>query len=401
MHLLEYGYLALKGLQINRLRSFLTMLGILVGVTAIIMLVSLGEGAKVYVTQLFAEMGTNTFVVTPGKAETTGGHPIMGSFNKLTLEDARAIERRAQAVQALTADIIGTGKVKYQNRARDTAIIGVSEDYQEVVNQRVDIGAFFTRADVEGRRRLCVLGRVVNRDLFPAENPLGKMVKINNVKFRVIGIMEEKGRSLGINFDDMVFIPVTAAQALFNTDRLYEIVVAAVNEKEIDTAVQEVTKILRERHGGKIDFTIVTQGAMLSTFRTILSALTYLLAGIAGVSLLVGGIGIMNIMLASVTERTREIGVRKAVGAKRRHILFQFLTEALILSATGGVIGIVLGWGGAALLNAWIFPSISPPISLWAIALAFFFSLLVGTFFGVYPAQKASRLDPIEALRHE
>jgi putative ABC transport system permease protein len=401
MDLIEYVRLALKGLRVNLLRSFLTMLGILVGVTSIIMLVSLGEGAKGYVTQLFAEMGTNVFVITPGKAETTGGHPIFGSFNKLTVEDARAIRKRAPTVQAMTADVVGTAKVKYQNRTRDTAIIGVSEEYQFVANQHVDIGTFFTEADMEGRRRICVLGRVVNEDLFRGQNPLGKMVKINNMQFRVVGIMEEKGRSLGINLDDMVFIPVTAAQVLFNTDRLYEILVSAISEKEIDTAVQEATKILQERHGGKIDFTITTQGAMLSTFRTILNALTYLLAGIAGVSLMVGGIGIMNIMLASVTERTQEIGVRKAVGAKRRHILVQFLTEALILSATGGIIGISLGGGGAFLLNKMIFPSLPATVSWWAVVLAFSFSLGVGLFFGVYPARKASQLNPIVSLRHE
>ncbi len=401
MEWMEYIRLAFKGLRVNTLRSFLTMLGILVGVTSIILLVSLGEGAKGYITKLFSEMGTNVFVITPGKAETTGGHPILGSFNKLTLEDARAVRKRAAAVKAMTADIIGTAKVKYQNRNRDTAIIGVSEEYQYVVNQYVDIGMFFTEADIEGRRRICVLGRVVNDELFRGRNPLGKIIKINNMKFRVVGIMEEKGRSLGVNLDDMVFIPVTAAQILFNTDRLYEIIVSAVSEREIDTAVREATKILQERHGGKIDFTIVTQGAMLTTFRTILNALTYLLAGIAGVSLLVGGIGIMNIMLASVTERTHEIGLRKAVGAKRRHILVQFLSEALIVSAMGGLIGVGLGWGGALLMNQWIFPALPPSVSWWSIALAFSFSLAVGIFFGVYPARKASQLNPIAALRHE
>jgi putative ABC transport system permease protein len=394
--------LALEMLAANRVRTALTTLGVVIGVAAIILLVSLGEGATAYITREMSGLGTNLLIITPGKTQTSGGFhpPIASTVRKLTYEDAVALRRRATLVTDAVPVVLGTGKIRYQGVSRDTSVIGITPEFQRVRNLYVEIGQFVSEEDVEGRRRVVVLGRTVKRELFGEENPLGQFVTLADSRYRVIGIMERKGVSLGFDIDDLVFIPVKSAQDLFDTDRLFEILVSVGSPDEIDRAMQQVKDILIRRHGNREDFTVISQGAVLSAFTTILKILTAVLGGIAGISLLVGGIGIMNIMLVSVRERTREIGIRKALGARRRDILGQFLLESVVLSCLGGGLGILLGVGGAKGLTLF-FDYLPTQVSLWAILMAFGFSAAVGVFFGVYPARRAALLDPIQALRYE
>lgn len=400
MNHIETIRVAFDALSANKMRSSLTMLGVIIGVASVILLVSIGEGSKDYISEQFAGLGTNLLILTPGKVETRGMLPPVSTTKKLTYADAEALKKRGYPLRLVAPIVFGTGKTKYANRSRDTIIIGVTYEFQEARNIHVEVGSFITNSDVEAERKVVVLGRKVVTELFGTSNPLGKMVKLNESSYRVVGIMEKKGESLGMDLDDVVFIPVKSAQTLFNTDRLFEIIISIATAEEIEKGTKIITQILKKRHDGKEDFTITSQMAMLSTFQTILTSMTFVLAGIASISLIVGGIGIMNIMLVSIKERTREIGIRKAVGAGRKDILSQFLIEAVTLSSIGGVIGIAVGGGIAYSLN-FLFPALPISISGWSVSLAFGFSALVGVFFGVYPAHKAAALHPIEALRYE
>jgi putative ABC transport system permease protein len=394
--------LALEMLGVNRIRTALTVLGVVIGVAAIILLVSLGEGATAYITRELTGLGTNLLIITPGKTQTSGGFhpPIASTVRKLSYDDAVALRRRASLLTDAVPVVLGTGKIRHHGASRDTTVIGVTPEFQRVRNLYVEIGQFLSQEDVDGRRRVVVLGRTVKRELFGEENPLGRFVTLADSHYRVIGIMQPKGVSLGFDIDDLVFIPVKSAQDLFDTDRLFEILAAVRAPEDIDRAIQQVKDILARRHGNREDFTVISQGAMLTAFTTILRILTAVLAGIAGISLVVGGIGIMNIMLVSVRERTREIGIRKAVGARRWDILWQFLLESVVLSSLGGILGILVGIGGAKALSL-VVVYLPTQVSLWSVLTAFGFSAAVGVFFGVYPARRASLLDPIQALRYE
>jgi putative ABC transport system permease protein len=394
--------LAVEMLAANRVRTALTMLGVVIGVAAIILLVSVGEGATAYITRELVGLGTNLLIITPGKTQSSGGfHPPVGStVRKLTYEDAVALRRRTGLLTDAVPIVLGTGKVRYLGVSRDTSVVGVTPEFQRVRHLYVEIGQFVSDDDVEGHRRVVVLGRTVKHELFGDENPLGRFVTLADARYRVIGIMERKGVSLGFDIDDLVFIPVKSAQDLFDTDRLFEILAAVGAADDVDRATQQVKEVLIRRHGGREDFTVTSQGAMLSAFTTILRILTAVLGGIAGISLIVGGIGIMNIMLVSVRERTREIGIRKAVGARRRDILRQFLLESAVLSSLGGLLGIGVGVGASTALSL-LFTYLPTRVSLWSVLLAFGFSVAVGIFFGVYPARRAAHLDPIQALRYE
>jgi putative ABC transport system permease protein len=396
----EAAATAIENLSTNKLRSALTMLGIIIGVMAVIMLVSVAEGAKRYITRELSGLGTNLLIITAGKSQTTGGPPILGEgTRKLTYEDAVAI-MHATNQDDIAPVVIGGSMIKYGNRSRDVTVVGTTYAHQKVRNIFVEVGRFISDEDVESRRRVVALGRTVARELFGERNPLGTLVRIADMRFRVVGIMERKGVILGFDFDNLVFIPVRTALELYDTDRLMEILVGAANEAEIPRVTAAVTRILMRRHDNKEDFTVTSQGAMLTSLRKILNIFSWVLGAIAAISLLVGGIGIMNIMLVSVGERTREIGLRKAVGARCRDILSQVLLEALALSVIGGLIGVCAGAGGAIAVGN-IFPSLPVEVSLWSIWLAFSFAVGVGIFFGVYPARKAALLDPIAALRYE
>ncbi|OGW28866.1 MAG: hypothetical protein A2X56_14825 [Nitrospirae bacterium GWC2_57_13] len=402
MNFLETFKVAFEAIISNKVRSGLTMLGVIIGVLAVILLVSIGEGARIYITKELTGLGTNLLIITPGKTTTSGGFhpPSAGTVRKLTYDDSLALRRRAWLLTDAVPIVLGTGKVKYQNKFRDTTIIGTTAEFERVRNLFVDTGSYVTQADVDSKAKIAVLGRKVKDELFGAESPLGKVVMLSDARYRVVGVMRKKGMSLGWDVDDVVFIPVTSGQELFDTDAIFEIIASTPRAEDTDRAIGQIKDILTRRHAHKEDFTIMTQGAMLATMNTILGVLTAVLGGIAGISLLVGGIGIMNIMLVSVRERTREIGIRKAIGARNKDIMAQFLIEAMTLSAAGGVIGIALGVGISLLIP--VFVTVLPTsVSLWSILLAFFFSVAVGVFFGVYPARKAALQDPIQALRYE
>lgn len=393
---------AYEALFSNKLRSALTTLGVIIGVLAVILLVSIGEGARKYIANEMEGLGTNILIVTQGKTETSGGSMMMataGTTHKLTYDDAKAIKRRSWSIKETAPVVLGTSKIKNMNRSRNTTVIGVTPEFESVRNMYVEIGSFVSQADVDASRKVVVLGRLVKNELFGDKNALGGLVKLGESSYRVVGVMSKKGVALGWDMDDLVFIPLTSAQELFDTDRLFEILFKVDRKEDLDVAREQIKKMLIKRHDGKEDFTITDQAAMLGAMDKILNIMTAVLAGIAGISLVVGGIGIMNIMLVSVWERTREIGVRKAVGATGRDIMLQFLVESVTLSLVGGIIGILLAVGIAALLP--LFTPLPTSVSGWSIALAFGFSAAVGVFFGVWPAVKASKLDPIEALRRE
>jgi putative ABC transport system permease protein len=363
--------------------------------------VSLGQGTKNYVEEQFAGLGSNILIVTPGKIETKGGPPIIGSArHKLTLNDSRILEKKGYLFAGVAPVVFGTAEVRYQNRSRNISVLGVTPAFQDVRNLHVEIGSFLGEADVESRRRVCVLGRTVKRELFGNANALGQTVKVAGTLFRVVGIMEKKGVSLAIDIDDLIFVPVRTAQELFDIDGLFEILISVRNTNDLDSGKELATSLLKRAHNRNEDFTITNQAAILSSLYTILDTLTYVLGGIAAISLLVGGIGIMNIMLVTVKERTNEIGIRKAVGARNRDILLQFLFESTALATAGGIAGILAGVAGAWALKLLV-PKLPVSIPAWSILLSFTFSAFVGVFFGVYPAKKAASLNPIEALRYE
>jgi putative ABC transport system permease protein len=399
---LEFFRIALESIAQNKVRAALTMLGVIIGVLSVILLVSFGEGAQTYVENEFADMGSNTLLITPGKQETTGMMPLVaGSVNKLTYANAKEIERRARGLRGVSPVVIGAAPVSYAGRTRPTMVIGATPPFEDVRNLRAEIGRFITQEDIDRNARVCVLGRTVWRELFDGDSPLSEWITIDRTKHLVVGIMERKGNALGVDFDDIVITPLPGAQQLFmrGEDELHQIVVAARSPDDVDLAKQSIHEVLYQAHDYTEDFTITDQADMLATFQRIFDALKLMLAGIASVSLLVGGIGIMNIMLVSVRERTREVGVRMAVGATRRDIALQFAIESCTLGAIGGLVGIVLGvLGTIAIRHTFDFPVAS---STWSILTAFGFSLAVGVFFGLYPAVKAASVDPVEALRYE
>ncbi len=402
MNLLETFRVAFEAIMSNKVRSGLTMLGVIIGVMAVILLVSIGEGAQVYITKELTGLGTNLLIITPGKTSTRGGFhpPSAGTVRKLTYDDSLALRRRAWLLTDAVPLVLGTGKIKYQNLGRDTMVIGTTPEFQRVRNLFVDTGRYLSQGDVDSKAKVIILGTKVKEELFGADSPLGKMVTLSDARYRVIGVMQKKGTSLGMDIDDIVYAPVTSGQELFDTDSLFEIIASTPRSEDVDRAIAQIKDILIKRHAHKEDFTIQTQGAMLATMNTILGVLTAVLGGIAGISLLVGGIGIMNIMLVSVRERTREIGIRKALGARNKDIMAQFMIEAITLSGAGGIIGILLGVGLALLIP--LFVTVLPTsVSAWSIIMAFTFSAAVGVFFGVYPARKAALQDPIQALRYE
>jgi putative ABC transport system permease protein len=403
MNTFECFRIALDCLIQNKIRAFLTMLGVIIGVMSVILLVSFGEAAQTYVEKEFAGLGSNILIITPGKQETSGVVPIVaGSFRPITYENAKELKRKAVGITDVAPTVVGAGGVRYFERERSTMVIGATPAFEELRNLPVQVGRFITENDVDRNKKVCILGTRVKQELFGHTNALNERVSINRRKHMVVGIMAPKGVTLGINLDDIVLIPLPSAQQMFygGEDRLFEILLSANSPEDLPAATESVRGILTASHDYTEDFTITDQTSMLTTFTRIFDALKIMLAGIASISLLVGGIGIMNIMLVSVRERTREVGIRKAVGAKRKDIALQFLVESITMSGIGGVIGIGLGFAVSFLLrNA--FDNFPIYCSTWSVLTAFVFSVTVGVFFGVYPAVKASGVDPVEALRYE
>jgi putative ABC transport system permease protein len=405
MNILEAFRVALVGLRANKLRSALTMLGIIIGVGSVISVLAMGRGASAGVQERIKAMGTNLLIVWPGQAQKGHVWGGMGSRDSLKPGDADAIARKIPTVAQVAPNVDGDAQVKWKNMNTNTRISGTTPAYVMVQNHPVERGRFFTDREARGGRGVCVIGTTTVENLFGRSDPIGERIRIKNVSFEVIGILKTKGGASSFRDpDDIIVVPITVAmRRLFGKDYLDRIYVAGMDGKAVKETVEELNRLMRQRHRVRDpeddDFNVRTQEEILETYGETARIFTLLLAGIACVSLLVGGIGVMNIMLVSVTERTREIGIRKAIGAKRRDILAQFLIESLTLSVIGGVFGIALGWWGAVLiadLGGW--PTMITPDS---IALAFFFSAAVGIGFGLYPAQKAAALDPIEALRYE
>lgn len=400
---LEYMRIALDSIAQNKVRSALTMLGVIIGVMSVIMLITLGEAAQAYVEKEFSGMGSNILIITPGKQETSGMMPVIaGSFRKLSYENAKELERRGAGMKAVSPVVLGSGAVQYKERRRNTMILGVTPAFEVARNLHVTVGRFIQQQDLDKNNKVCILGTKVKEELFGDKNALNEKVSINRSGHTVVGILEKRGVTLGINIDDLVVIPLKSGQQLFygGEDRLFQIVVRAGSPEDVKVATQSAREILTAAHDYVEDFTITDQTSILATFGKIFTAMKVMLAGIASISLLVGGIGIMNIMLVSVRERTREVGVRKAVGATQKDIALQFAIESVTLSAIGGSIGIALAYMGSFALRT-AYPMFPVFVSNWSILLSFFFSMAVGVFFGAYPAFKASSVDPVEALRYE
>jgi putative ABC transport system permease protein len=382
------------------------MLGIMIGVGAVVAMISIGTGASVSVTSRIQSLGSNLLMVTPEFAQGgfAGARQAGGMGTTLVTEDATAIAEEVPTVKMVSPEFSSQAQVIYGSQNVNTSIQGVVSEYQEVHNFHVAFGDFIRPEDEKAQSKVAVVGQSVVTDLFSGENPVGKTIKIQNVPFRVIGVMELKGQSGFQNLDDMIFIPLSTAQKrVFGSESLRQISVQVRSEKDMDLADSQISSLLLIRHNigdpTEADFEIRNQADILSTMTEVTGTFTLLLGGIAAISLLVGGIGIMNIMLVSVTERTREIGLRKAVGAKRKDILTQFLIESLILSLLGGGIGLLVGVVGSIVISkigGW-----STVVTLNSILLAFLFSAAIGIFFGIYPARRASLLSPIEALRFE
>jgi len=412
MNLLESLRVALRALAANKLRSVLTMLGIIIGVAAVITLMAAGRGVQVYVTEQFQGIGTNLLFIIPGRMDANGG-PGQSITRRLTMGDVAALSDpfRLPDVARVAPVFERTATVVAEGRQTFTQVQGVTPEFEQVRNWHPLVGEFISQHDLESRARVAVLGQTVVEDLFPDNPyPIGETVRINGVPFRVIGVLEEKGGSF-TDTDDTVLVPLTTAQVrLFSARtssgeyRVSYVLAEAVSEERMDAAAEQIRLVLRERHNiafeDEDDFTVLSQADLIQTFGQITGVLTVFLGAIAGISLLVGGIGIMNIMLVSVTERTREIGLRKAVGARRRDILWQFLIEAVVLAVVGGLVGIGLGAAGAQVVSALV-EGFRAVISAQAVVLATTVSAVVGLASGLYPAWRASRLHPIEALRYE
>ena len=418
MNLTESVRVALRALGANKLRAALTMLGMIIGVGAVIALMSIGQGVQASVTSQIKGLGSNLLFVTPGATTSGGVRAQAGTSPTLTTEDADAIVDSGQVPQALAVapEAGNFGQVVANGQNTFTRLNGVTPDFLGVRNFSIAEGEFFSPEQISSRSLVAVLGATSRQNLFPESDAIGQTVRVNNVNLRVIGVMASKGAQAQGNQDDVIYVPLSTMQTRLNRSRTARggQTVQTINVQLADdtdetrvAAVQSIGELLRERHRvAEDDFTIRSQDDLLQTANQIAGFITIFLGSVAGISLLVGGIGIMNIMLVSVTERTREIGIRKAIGARRSDILTQFLIEATVVSVVGGAIGILIGAGGSRLLNGLRLggPGAQPiqtVVSPDAILLAFTVSALIGLFFGVYPAVKASRLNPIEALRYE
>jgi putative ABC transport system permease protein len=390
------GY-ALTALVGHRLRSALSLLGVSIGVAAVIVLTALGDGARRYVTSEFAAIGSNLLILFPGRVETTGGMPGLGGVpHDLTLNDVDALRRGLPEIERRVPIAIGTETVAFGERRRQVAVAGTTQDMAVVRQLRMARGRYLPAGELHRGESVAVVGQTVARELFPGLDPVGQVIRIGEWRMRVIGVTAPRGVQLGLDLDDIVTVPVATAMRMLNRSTLFRVLVQLRSHEAIDATRVKVLDLLTRRHGEE-DVTCLTQDAVISGLGAILHALTLALAAIAAVSLSVAGIGIMNVMLVSVSERTREVGLLKALGAGRRQILAVFLSEAVLLSSIGGGVGLLIGYAAVAgLVTA--YPDLPARPPLWAVTAALSLAIAVGAVFGVLPARRATRLDPVAAL---
>lgn len=392
--LFEFAWTALRR---HRVRTALCVLGVSVGVAAVIALTALGEGARRYVIQQFSAIGTNLVIIIPGKTETTGAMPGFGGVPRdLSFEDAQAIRRNVRVAKLVVPISMGTETVSHGERRRQVAVVGATSDFLAARELTLETGHFLPPGEPQRGAPVIVLGKTVARELFPGDNPVGQVVRAGGWRLRVIGVLAEHGTQLAMDMDEIVVVPAATGMRMFNRSSLFRILMKVRASTDADLACQKAVTLLTERHREE-DVTCITQDAVISTFSSILRALTLALVAIAAISLSVAGIGIMNVMLVAVSERTPEVGLLKALGAQRSQILAVFLTEAVLLAAIGGLLGLTIGWGGLMAVVT-IYPSFPAQPPSWAVASAVAISLVLGAVFGVIPARRAARLDPVDAL---
>ena len=390
---------ALASLAFSRVRTLLMLLAMSIGVAAVVVLTAIGNGARHYVVDQFSSLGTNLVIVVPGRAETAGGAAttLVGETPRdLTLDDARSL-LRGDALRRMAPFNLGEIAVSYRGRERQAPLLGSTAALLPIHHLEIARGSFLPEEDMEIARPVCVLGATISRELFGRQNPLGEMVRLGGFRCRVIGVLASQGRSLGHDTEELVVVPVAFAQMLLNTEGLFRILVEAREPESISRLKDFILDTIARRHYGEKDITIVTQDSVLATFERILGALTLSVAGIAAISLVVAGILIMNVMLMAVAQRTGEIGLCKAIGASRRQIMVLLVTEALLLSAVGGLLGLAIGLAGSRLARS-LYPELSAGPPSWAMVAALGTALATGLIFSLLPARRAARLDPIQAL---
>jgi putative ABC transport system permease protein len=394
----DFFQFAAQSLWGNRLRAALSILGVSIGITAVLLLTALAEGARKYVTRELESLGATLVVVLPGKVETQGAVPFVGgAAQDLTLSDAEILQRSVPGIRRLAPLVVGEANAAYGTLHRTVSVVGTTHDFFPLRRLEVSRGSPLPPSEISRGSAVCVIGTTVGLELFGSENPLGKIVRIGESRFRVIGVLAPRGESIGINLDEIVMIPAASAMRLFNQTSVFRIFIEGTSPQGIETLKKNVARVIADRHKGEEDVTLVTQDAMLAGFNRILRALTLALISIAAISLAVAGVGIMNVMLVSVVERTPEIGLMKALGVTSRQVNLVFLGEAAILSGIGGLIGLILAQFGVAGLKE-VFPGFPIQIPIWAIGASLGVAVGIGLLFGVWPAARASRLDPVIAL---
>ncbi len=398
MSLFEQLRFAFVALSSHRLRTMLCLLGISIGVTAVVLLTSLGEGARRYVDDQFRSLGSNLILIIPGHSETAGAMPgVGGAPNDLTLEDARALQRSLRQAKLVVPVSMGTETVANRERHKQVMVVGSTSDFIHARHLRLIGGENLPQMEWDRSMSVILLGAELAEELFVGQNPVGQKVRVGDRRLRVVGVLADHGQQVGLDIGLMGLVPVATAMSMYDESGLFRVIVQVRAQSEAESAVDSIHEVLEQRHGEE-DFTVVTQDSVSGALGSILAALTLALAGIASVSLAVAGIGIMNVMLVSVSERTPEVGLLRALGAGRAQVRWVFLWEAAIISSVGGALGLLFAWGATQVLG-WYLPAFDATPPYWAVAAALGVSVVVGLVFGVLPANKATRLDPVLALR--